>query len=400
MKVGVLTLTFQSNDNYGAYLQAWALKTAIKKYTKADAVVLPIELNRQERWIEKKIQTKIKSRKKFKFPLMARLYYLLSLANAARKKCNHGNNTNLREEARIRAFQNFLNLFCSDGRPHFIDYTLKENSRDINTFVIGSDWVWFLPDFMLNADITAIQEHWRSLYLGFFPLAPEQKRITYAASQGIIPCNYSALLKSACNNFSAISVRESESAQYLRSLKINQQISVVLDPTLLLDRDDIKPIEKHIDDQGYIAVYALPAQNLQILSRYIENLHQKTNKKVVILNKSNEFSCSNFPVAGDILGPSEFVSYIKHADYVITNSFHGMVFSMLFRRPFTAFQRQNRDFRQINFCRILNLEERLLKPTSPAKFDPFDRPIDWNKVEQLHRSAMQSSIQFLQENIV
>lgn len=60
MKVGVLTLTFQSNDNYGAYLQAWALKTAIKKYTKADAVVLPIELNHQERWIEKKKKYKQK----------------------------------------------------------------------------------------------------------------------------------------------------------------------------------------------------------------------------------------------------------------------------------------------------------------------------------------------------
>ena len=82
--------------------------------------------------------------------------------------------------------------------------------------------------------------------------------------------------------------------------------------------------------------------------RYVKTIQQKTAWEIKVLNMGKEFSFDNQVSLGESIGPGEWLSYIKNASYVVTNSFHGMVFSLTYRRPFTAFKRQERDFRQLN----------------------------------------------------
>lgn len=99
----------------------------------------------------------------------------------------------------------------------------------------------------------------------------------------------------------------------------------------------------------------------------------------------------------------EFLGAIKNSRYVITNSFHGMVFASLYHKPFTAFQRQPNDFRQINLARLLNMENRLLpcenRTSVDTDVDPFDIEPDWERADTARRFAAARSIDFLKRSL-
>lgn len=261
---------------------------------------------------------------------------------------------------------------------------INKNIQEIDTIIIGSDWVWHLPDKELDLSLSSLSEY-KQILLGNIPSIqnnPSKRIISYAASQGIIPNKYSPALRQAIDNFDAISVREKESIQYFKKIiKYDGPILQVADPTLLISKRDLEGVESKIQINGhYIAVYCLPCQNPQDIQSYIHTIQIQTGLPVMILNKSSEFHCHGSEI-GDTIGPGEWLSYIKNASYLITNSFHGMVFAITYRRAFTAFYRQKNDFRQENLVHQLGLEERLLHPNA-SSIDPFTLEIDWSKVEK------------------
>lgn len=306
--------------------------------------------------------------------------------------------------SRYQKFEHFLSTYCFNKRERFPPTEIEKQTKDIDVFLVGSDWVWHLSDNLLNSD--PIDLNWlQFIYLGFHPVFHNKKLIAYAASQGIIPHSPSSILREALENFCMISVREAESVLYLSKNGTTKPIEHVLDPTLLINIADLPEIESNItinNSDKYIFLYILPAKNINTIRVYAQNIAEKTGKSICNFSQETDFSVSGIPSLGNKFGPSEFLAGIKQCHYVITNSFHGMVFALLYHKPFTVFQRQQNDFRQINLVRLLDLENRLLPniEINHSFEDPYNIKIDWNHVDKLRKKASSVSVDFLKRSIL
>ena len=400
MQTAILTLTHKENLNYGAVLQAWALKTAIEKYTNNKSVVLPMEPELSRR-------TRIKYQNKK--DLISKLRKRFATLKAKYKI--DARNKNLENYERYKHFQHFLKNFVFDGRPPFYSNNIEQEIEGIDTLLVGSDWVWYLPERFLNADPVDLPIE-KAVYLGFLPpnRSSTPRLVAYAASQGIVPVTPSSLLRRALTNFSAVSVREAESACYLTKNGSPTPVHHVVDPTLLLEKTDLAVIEQDFSHtsphpkDSYILVYELSITNsIDPLPEYAKELSKKSGLPIYNISLKSDAPLINEEPLGEKMGPMEFLSAIKNSQYVITNSFHGMVFASLYHKPFTAFQRQPNDFRQINLARLLNMENRLL-PCENRTFvgtdvDPFAIEPDWEQVDTARRVAAARSIDFLNRSL-
>lgn len=399
MKVGILTLTYSLNLNYGAALQAWALKKAIQKLLPSpsnEVVVLPLDQTPEEKAYIKY------GNKKDIFSHLRRFFSCLNRKIRFKQKLNNIG-------YRYIKFEEFHKLYNFNNRKRFASYKINGETNDIDIFVIGSDWVWYLSDTELNYKPEQI-DSLKSIYLGFYPVLtkPNQKRISYAASQGIVPSRPSTLWKTALNNFSSISVREKESALYFSKNGYSKTIDHVVDPTLLLDSDDLSEIKSDIligePHKGFIALYVLPSENVDTIRRYVTNLSKITNLPIYNLSWEKDFQIPGITALGNNFGPAEFLAGIRQSSYVVTNSFHGMVFSSLYHKRFTAFQRFDHDFRQLNLVQLLNLENRLILNDESGNLhiesDPFEYEIDWQVIDKRRKAAALSSIDFLKKELL
>lgn len=402
MRVGILTLTYKRNLNYGAALQAWALKTAVEKYTGNDSVVIPMEPEFSRR-IRKKY-----SQKKGGFSELRKWFAGFKVKRSLRRE-----NRSLERYERYQRFQYFLENFAFSGRESFLADDIDSGiDKEFDALLIGSDWVWSLPESLLNVEPLDLPLE-KAVYLGFLPpgVASSPSRIAYAASQGVVPSVSSTLLRDALNNFSAVSVREIESVKYLTENGAPIPIHHVVDPTLLIEEEDLKIIERkpsfnipELGENDYILAYELVTKNkVDPLPKYVEELSRKTGLRICNISTQADAPLISNEALGERLGPMEFLSLIKNSRYVVTNSFHGMVFASLYHKPFTAFQRQANDFRQLNLVRLLNMENRLLSCENSSyvdtDIDPFAIEPDWKQADVARRVAAARSIDFLKRSL-
>ena len=274
--------------------------------------------------------------------------------------------------------------------------------------VIGSDWVWFLRESDLDLSPQDLSP-FAKVCFGFLPiqLQNNQKRITYAASQGLIPTRSSNLINEACKRFSALSFREQATVDYINHTigkDNNKKLSVVLDPSLLLMESDLKEIIPPLHQvKKYIAVYCLSTNQKQKIKNYILSIREKLQCEILILNTKKEFCIEGIKTIGEKLGPAEWLAYLVNSEYVITNSFHGMAFSIIMHKQFTAFERKENDIRQNDIALKLNLSHRLIKTDQAiddkTKIDPFYKQIDWEKVDFSRSKLIKNSLEYLHKSI-
>ena len=392
MKVGILTLTYD-NDNFGAHLQAWALNHAILKLDPSIiSGVIPLIDN-------PKYYIRVLEKYPKNVSFLIDIRRIVSLFARA-IKYNLVKTKNLFSIRHFK-FKKFFRNTVLDHLSPIYAADFAKTSLDVDVFVIGSDWVWFIPDKYLNTAPFAPGIEYKSVLLGFFPKRPHQKIIAYAASQGVIPLMRSHLLNQALKNFDAISVREEESISYFHKYVSKENIIKTVDPTLLLVRKDFFNILKTPRKKDYIAVYCLNFKFKDEFSNYVKIIQKRLHKPIIVLNMRKELYIKEAKCVGSKIGPEEFLGYIYNSAYVITNSFHGMVFASLFHKKFTAFRRSEQDFRQDNLVRMLGLENRLLSINSDdlKEKDPFFLDINWERSDCLREEGARSSWDFLKNNI-
>lgn len=198
---------------------------------------------------------------------------------------------------------------------------IKKNSKSVNTnnydlFVCGSDQIW-------NPDFAGFD-----YYFGGF--VPKNKLFSYAASFGVdsIDGDYRKKCKKLLERFSAISVRENSGAFIINEIT-NQNAICNVDPTLLMEKNDWKLLEKKPNynvPSKYICVYTLGEQSDEV-KNYINELSLSLNCEVISLKDKDRNGIWY------ATGPSEFLWLIDHSYAVITDSFHGTVFSVIFNKP-------------------------------------------------------------------
>lgn len=237
---------------------------------------------------------------------------------------------------------------------------LGEYCKQYKAIVVGSDQLW-LPS-NIDADYYT---------LNFVP--NEVNKIAYATSFGVstLPKRQWNFANNFLNRINHVSVRE-EAGQKIVKKVANRNVPIVCDPTLLFDKEEwLKLIpNKKIIQEKYIFCYFLgnnPEQRI-----FAKRIKELTGYKIVSLLHMDEYIKNDidFPdYAPYNIGPEEFVNLIRNAEYVLTDSFHGTVFSVLNGKQFFTFRRfkesatLSTNSRMNSLFNLLNLSERFVEPT-------------------------------------
>lgn len=286
MKVGILT--FPRAINYGAALQAAALQLVLRE-NGADASV-----------VDYRCEAIDSTSKVFDFNQITNVQYVLA----------HLVNLPIAVK-RQKAFQKFWNR-------HF-QFTNTDPAY-YDAIVAGSDQVW---NYKLTGDDLFY-------YLNFEKR--NTKKVAYAASFGLseIPQEKHGTLKPLLADFDHLSVREQTAATLVEQIS-GQKAEVVLDPTLLLNREQWSQMsDLTFRDTGYIFVYTL--FHSDSLWEYAYQLSAKTGLPIKTISNTR-FHRRNAEYCFTA-GPDLWLSHILNADYVVTNSFHGFAFSVNFQKQF------------------------------------------------------------------
>lgn len=333
MKIGILT--FHRAHNYGAVLQAYALQTYLQS------------LNHTVEFIDYRNEELLNVYKWFDFN---------------RFKTKHLNNIYkelkliLPRKKRFKKFDEFIN--------RYLNLSPKEYSlNSYNLIIIGSDQVW-------NTNLT---NGFDNMYWGNFNIHNNSKLVSYAASmQDEIPNDNISRIKKYLNNFTYISVREDSIAKTLNSIT-NKNISVVIDPTLLLSKNQWNNLCcERIIKEPYLLLYQVRKDNKA--KRIAEMIAQKLNLRLIYLSAGIDKNNSNEVATA---GPLDFINLFRYADFTVCTSFHGTVFSIIFNIPFcSVLLNDGKDNRVKDLLYKLALNERCIENYN----DTILNDINWENV--------------------
>ena len=286
-----------------------------------------------------------------------------------------------------RKFKNFEDNFLNLTKAVYVKNDLKNLSKKYDYIITGSDQVWNY--LITNTDPTYLLDFVEDNY----------KKIAYAASFGVenVPDNLKEWYKNLLNDFKAISVREKQGQQIIKDL-CNLDVPVVLDPTLLLNKNDWLKLNFHkVKRNKYILLYCLRKSDL--LNEMAEKIKEVDDLELVALNPRTRFMYSKFSAA--TAGPEEFVELFMNAEYVLTNSFHGMAFSINFNKKFLVDldtkSAQNTNSRLLNILELLDLTDRIV--SEPQDISKMYEEIDYKKVNEILDIERQKSLSYLKTSL-
>jgi hypothetical protein len=192
----------------------------------------------------------------------------------------------------------------------------------------------------------------------------------------------------AIKKYESISVREASLKDYISEI-CGRDCEVNIDPTFLLDKVEWdKFTGNRLIKEKYILCYAL--LNNPLINQSIEQLKLATGLKVVVLNAQ----ARNY-INGDVIirsaGLEEFLNLVKNAEYVLTTSFHGTCFSIIFEKKFFAFIRKGVETRITNIVEKFHLENRIVSDVSTIHCDD----INYEEVGKVILLEKQRSIEYL-----
>lgn len=277
-----------------------------------------------------------------------------------------------------------------DFRNEYLSFSKKYMSNDIGTsseaydaFVCGSDQIWN-PDFNIP-----------SYFLNF--VQDDKSKVIYAASIGVPDLTrvqrhvYKKLLK----KLDWISVREHEAQTLIQSLS-EKKVELVLDPTLLLSKEEWKELIREEDNQEkfepYIFCYFLGANEEKICA--VKEFAQKNNLKVISVPFKNNIFVKEFQTLQNGIGPKEFLDLINRAAYIVTDSFHACVFSIIFDKQFRVFTRKagntNMNGRICTLLKYIQKSDFLIEPKELSKIKIEENcSYDKRQIEELRRQSLQ-----------
>ena len=369
-KVGVIT--FQWADNYGGLLQCYALKEYLKK-TGCDPTVINYWprfalIKRGNRLgaasIRKQFGVKVKTRKKQVFKSIA--LGRLSISREITSKMDQFREQNLVGNQKV-----------------YISY--DDVCRDVNQFdllISGSDQIW-------NPNLTG--GRFDPCYFLDFPNCKSQK-VSYAASLGVsLKPEWEKEFGEKLSQFQRISTRESSLAETIQK-KYGIVSDSVVDPVLLLKREDWdKLISTPKKKGGYILLYVLQRNNdIVAVANW---LSQKKKLPIYVIGAKRKYHKVKYLTGCSI---EEYLMYFRDADYVLTNSFHGTAFSLIFQKQFLTFLDTNKPTRLVDLLTGIGLDDRIFQGNNQAE---ILNELDYDNAERKLQIKVEESRKFLDNSI-
>lgn len=347
MKIG--TITFHWATNYGAVLQAYALQQYLKQNQYETEIINYIPLR------EKLIQAII------------RIKYLKVSEFVKEKK--------------ISIFtKQWLEL---SPNTYYTNSSLIKRCHDYDIYICGSDQIW-------NESFTLMAEGKPTLsyYLDFVKYG--KKRVSYATSFGTdkLSTKVINLVKPELEKFNSISVRENSGKAIIKNMGF--QATIVVDPTLLLEKKAYEDIIENRKIKRRYQLFSYILHNNQTTASKINDyvFHKYFNKDVN--NKYNQ----------EPIGVYEWLYNVKNSQLVLTNSFHGAIFSIIFHTPFMVIpvEGSKMNDRITTLLNSVGLQNRIIDSFDDNKIDRLMKEvIDWEKVGNKVQQMRRSSVEFLEK---
>lgn len=369
-KIGILT--FVRPCNYGAALQCYALNRALSTLGATPVTLDYWPTYFRNRYYPKPIP--------FKFSF------------SGFKKWRRQNVVLRTKTSRNRKFEHFIekNICLTSPTAHNA-WELEEllKTSDIRKWIVGSDQVWsnkcayFDPVYFLDIQ-----------------LPTGSRKYSYAASFGMseIPDEMKEEYKRRLQGYSRYSVREQSGISMIQEL-LPADVRVHCDPTMLLSANEWSEIASPAPKKRYILIYHVMKPDY-LLEKAAE-LSKKTGLDVILFTpyfSYKEISGRKTKKMGYRQAmkssPQEFLSLIKNAEYVLTNSFHGTVFSAIFHKNFWSqvdLVEGKVNNRSANLLLKLGITNRELSQNQPL----IETPIDWNKVDTSLEDMKKDALSYL-----
>lgn len=365
-RIGIMSCNIYCNfTNYGSALQTYALQKAVNSISPADLEAVVMDYC-PDTMLDKDILNPFK--------------HMWDKDDQARKMCEltlpaiKVNNDKFNE-----FYKKNYNLSHKYTSKNFSPTVAREN---ISGYVVGSDTVFCLEEFNFDR--------------GYFADYPEMKGNTfsYAASFGDSHFTPESLkrLDALLQNFNALGIREEKMLPYIKN-KVSVVAEKTIDPTLLLKAEDYYDITTEPPYYGsYLLIYA--RRYSAGMEKYARELASKKGLKIVEISLRATNSELGHIMRYDA-GVEEFLGLVKNAAVVITNSFHGMIFAVQFRRPFVAFSRDQCSSKIQELLDIFGLEDKLLTKENI----PEPEVNDYDEVHRRIDTYRKSSLSFLEKEI-
>ena len=360
-------LTLPLNLNYGGILQCYALQTVLERMGH-----------------EVQVLTR---------PQYGRSYYIiypLAVCKRLLKRFILGKKVDI-FKAPHQIIRQHTDRFIHQYIHQYIqrEWTAKIASH-FDAIVVGSDQVWRPLYYQ------PIEEAFLS-FLGDAKI----KRVAYAASFGVDHCEYTEEQRKICSSllkkFKAVSVRESSGVQLCQEYFDTKAVQA-LDPTLLLSADDYRALIKKGKTQpskGNLLVYMLDRTKEK--EALVERIAQAKGLTPFWMN--SDIDDETLPLKQRIKMPVEqWLRSFDDADFVLTDSFHGCVFSIIFRKQFLAIGNKERGLSRFHsLLTLFSLQDRLI--LSPDEYKSNLSSIDYDQVQARLQSLQAQSLSFLKTNL-
>ena len=362
MKVGIVT--FHGSHNYGAMLQAFALKNYVEK------------LNYEGSVIDYKTEKMINDYKIFKLSskLSIKQKLIISLNIFVYPKL----------KKRWNKFEEFsLENFNLTKRYKSVK-EVQEEKFEFNALICGSDQVWN-PKGRADA-----------IYMLDFCNNQEINKISYAPSFGKseIPKEREEEYKKKISKIHHISVRESSGLEIVKNV-IGREAVVVADPVFLLSKDEWSGSAESVDySEPFILCYFtyIPF-NIQ---KTIDYYREETGYKIYMLHDRFFNKIKVDKIIRDA-GPKDFLNLFNKASFIITTSFHGTAFSIINKKPFISIEHDNSDSRVIDLLKKTNLSNRYVNTASSFEIKLLE--LDYSGNEKYINDFIEDSKGFLSDSL-
>lgn len=369
MRIGIITI--HRLINFGTALQAYALQHYLQEATGYQVEIIdyifPNSFHKEQKKLIKKIRGNIR----------LTLDYLFESKHKSNKK--------------FREFQNkYLNL-SAEQYPNIT--SLNENPPLYDIYITGSDQVWNTKTVKNDANY----------YLCFAP--NDKPKIAFSAcfANTTLDSKYKASIKERLSRYKYIGVREKSAINIIKDLHLPEDIVVrnTCDPTLLLTKEDYSEIatESKIKiKNSYILVYMLmyAFDPYPALENVIKQVQEKTKLPIIVIGDRRFKYDGKYKFIKGI-GPADFLWLFKNASYIITSSFHGTMFSLIYRKPFIAISPNTGDSRIKDILEEIGLTSNLVYNNEITNINPTD---PYSKlIENNIKCFIESSKNFLNKAI-
>lgn len=352
MKIGIVTQPL--GENYGGILQNYALQQTLKRLGFESITIDNYSQYSETRYLTSSVLSLLLKLLGIKRPFPSKPFKGRSIPKITGK---------------------FIAKHIKISRPkdYLSEKTLKKYG--IDTLIVGSDQVW-RPAYN------------KSLYKMYLDFAPSNcKKIAYAASFGTNEWEYDSIQTEKCKQllkqFCAVSVREQNGVELAKKYLGCNKAKFALDPTLLLSKTDYLSLcsAVHAHCSKYLCAYIL----------------DKSEEKKAIINsiaKAKGLEVCYFSAHSETtISVEEWISNFRDASFVVTDSFHGTVFSIIFERDFIVLPNENRGKdRFTSLLSVLDLSNRIWSET-----ENLENAIQWDKVKDKLSALRQESICFLKD---